>query len=492
MTKSTKKPACAVSNVASTASQSAVSGHPHLGNGDFRAITEVLDTRLPLGQQRRTAQSVLDPQTVASLAELRTEAHAENANGHSLFLCAQCGQPVFVAQRPAAPDVPRNGDAAYFKHFSDKDAPACSWRTQPNLHSIGSAQYNGAQEGLDHHSLKQALAECLRHDPRVTEVQVEKRIAGSDGNWRVPDVSAKVDGRMMAFDLQLATLPIFTIHDRANFYAANNIQHVVLTDAVDLARLTQQAFCDMHLTSGGRIFAIDDASIAASLARGTFQLKELSIVPRLVKGRPIHNVWQPRLVGTDAMLLHPGQRQTEGERQYNQALLTAANASFGPQRQAIRRAAAMNLASTAVFEHWNHIARTIGGLNEDSAIAQDLGAVLAFLTQVEICCNVVPEQRPGAHNELQQRLKILLATRHALHWAPLMLHVFKVLPAIEPVIGPANSARLNLLLTQPHTVKPLLRWYAGMICVLHPWLAFRLLVKAPKFLPNLRLTASRA
>ena len=59
-------------------------------------------------------------------------------------------------------------------------------------------------------------------------------------------------------------------------------------------------------------------------------------------------------------------------------------------------------------------------------------------------------------------------------------------------MGPANSARLNALLTQTHTVKPLLRCHAGIIGVLHPWLGFRLLVKAPKFVPNLRLPASRA
>jgi hypothetical protein len=491
MTKSIKKPALAAANSPYDNDLPNGSGPSGQGNSDFRTIAEVLDTRLPPGQQRRTAQSVLGPQSAVSLAELRTDVHGENAKGHSLFLCAQCEQPVFVAQRPAAPDVPRNGDAAYFKHFSDKDAPPCSWRSQ-NLHSVGAAQYTGQQEGLDHHTLKHALADCLRSDPRFTEVQVEKRITGKDHDWRVPDVSAVIDGKVVALDLQLATLPISTILERAGFYDANDIHHVVLTDAVDLARLTQQAFCDMHLTSGGRIFAVDDASIAASLSSRKFQLKELSIVPRLAPGRPVHNVWQSRLVGTDAILMDPGQRRKEGERQYKQTLMAAANASFGPQRQAVRRAAAMDMGSAAVFEHWNHLARAIGGLNEDSAVAQGVGAVLAFLAQVEICCNVVPEQRPTAQRELQQRLQTLLDSRHALHWAPLVIHVFKALPGIEPLIGPANKARLNALLTQTHTVKPLLRWHAGMIGVLHPWLAFRLLVKAPKFLPNLRLPASRA
>jgi hypothetical protein len=489
MTKSIKKPPFHTANTSLTNTTSGASGR--LGNGDFRAIAEVLDTDLPPGQQRRTAQSVLDPQSVVSLAELREEVHERHAAGAPRFLCAQCEAPVFLAQRPAAPDVPRNGAAAYFKHFSDRDAPPCSWRTQ-NLHALGAVQYSGAQEGLDHYSLKHALADCLRHDPRFTQVQVEKRLTGADGSWRVPDVSAMLGDKMVAMDLQLATLPIFTIRGRADFYTANGVHHVVLTDAVDLSRLTQQAFCDLHLTMGGRIFAIDDASIAASLGSGNFQLKELNIAPHLVPNRPVHNIWQSRLVGTDVLLMDPGQRCIEGERHYTQALLGAVNASFGPQRQAIRRAAALKLGIAPVFWHWNHIARAIGGLNDDSAIAQDVGAVLAFLAQVEIFRNLSPEQRPGPQLELQQRLQTLLAGRHALHWAPLVVHVFKTLPLIETAVDPANSARLNTLLTQTHVVKPLIRWHAGMICVLHPWMGFRLLVKAPKFLPSLRLAASRA
>ena len=128
MTKSTKKPALAAAKTPSDNNLPSGSAPAGQGNSDFRTIAEVLDTRLPLGQQRRTAQSVLGPQSAVSLAELRTEVHAEHAKAHSLFLCAQCEQPVFVAQRPAAPDVTRNGDAAFFKHFSDENAPACSWR----------------------------------------------------------------------------------------------------------------------------------------------------------------------------------------------------------------------------------------------------------------------------------------------------------------------------------------------------------------------------
>ena len=490
MTKTTKKPTAAIVQTRQAGALPTRSGRP--GPHDFRAIKEVIDTRQQLGHQRRTAQSVLDPLSAVGLAELRTAVHAENAQGHSVFLCSQCEAPVFLAQRPAAPNVPRSGEAAYFKHFSNPDAPTCSWRTEPNLHSIGGAQFHGQQEGLDHLNLKHALAECLKADPRFTDVQVERRITGADGTWRVPDVSAVFDGRMVAFDLQLATLPIATILERATFYAANKIHHVVLTDAVDLGRLTRQAFCDLYLTMGGRIFAIDDAAIAASLRDRALTLKELRIAPRLVAGRPIHTVWQSRPIGVDTLLMDPHLRQLEGERLFGQALLDAAAASFGRQRRAVRRASAQNQAPASIFEHWNHIARTICALNEDSAIAQDVGPVLVFLAQVEVLNRAAPEQRNGAELEPRQRLAALLATKNALHWAPLVVQVFSAVPAIEPAIGEANRARLSTLLTQTRTVEPLLRWHGAMLSVLHPWLAFRLVTKPPKFPPNLRLRSSRA
>ncbi|MDP2779299.1 hypothetical protein [Devosia sp.] len=53
-------------------------------------------------------------------------------------------------------------------------------------------------------------------------------------------------------------------------------------------------------------------------------------------------------------------------------------------------------------------------------------------------------------------------------------------------------ARLNDLLTSTDKVRPPLRLHAGIIAALYPWLGRRLLMKAPKFGPKMRLPASRA
>ncbi|MEO9299756.1 hypothetical protein [Devosia alba] len=462
------------------------------GNGDYRAIAMVIDTSFPVGQQVRTTQSVLDPLTPVQLAELRAAVHAAQAAGTPRFLCAVCRRPVHLAQRPAGPDVTRNGLAAFFRHFAAAGAPPCPCRTVPGVHNVGAVKFDGLQEGLDHHTLKHALADCLRHDPRFSDVQVEKRITGTDGNRRVPDVSALFEGKRIAYDLQLATLPIATIRERDTFYTANGVHHVWLTDAADLSRLSRQGFCDLHLNMSGRIFAIDDTSIGLSIRDGQFQLQELTILPRLVKDRPIHNVWETALVGTEVILIAPHLRKAEGERRYRRELATLVSASLGAERQAICRAAAMDQGLAPVGLQWTRLARFIRGPGVDAAIASDVGKVLAFLAQVEVFVTHQSGSRPSIERELQRRLGTLLASRHGLHWVPLVLMVFSTLPAIKAAVDPATMARLNTLLISTEKVRPLLRMHAGMIAALYPWLGRRLLMKAPKFGPKMRLPASRA
>ncbi|MBJ6989020.1 hypothetical protein [Devosia sp. MC521] len=142
--------------------------------------------------------------------------------------------------------------------------------------------------------------------------------------------------------------------------------------------------------------------------------------------------------------------------------------------------------------HWTRLARFIRGPGIDGAIASDVGKVLAFVAQVEVFITHQSGSRPSIERELQRRLGPLLASRHALHWAPLVLMVFSTLPSIKAAVDATTMARLNALLTSTDKVRPLLRLYAGMIAALYPWLGRRLLMKAPKFGPKMRLQASRA
>ena len=352
-------------------------------------------------------------------------------------------------------------------------------------------KFDGLQEGLDHETLKHQLADCLRADPRFTDIQIERRVTAPDGSWRVPDVSAMFECRLVGFDLQLATLPVTTILERGSFYAANNVKHVWLTDAADLSRLTQQAFIDLHLNSGGRIFAIGETSVAVSLRSNTFHLLELSILPRLAPQLAPHNVWRRDLVDTSIIFMDPIQRAMDGQRRYRETLTVQATTLFGPDRSAIRQAAGAGQNLRAVGLHWTRIAEAIHGSSTGAAISDDVGLVLAFLAQVERFATAAPADCAARQPELQKRLDGLLAGRHGLHWAPLVELACKTIPALMPALSPTNLTRLNAHRTASETVRPLLRWHAGMLCVLFPWVSFRLLAKAPKHLPQLRIPGGR-
>jgi hypothetical protein len=491
MTNSTKKPANRLAGraIGNNASGGTPPAAPR--GDDYRAIKEVIDTTLPAGQQLRTVQNVADALTQVGVTNLRTELGIARAAGSSRFLCATCGEPVHMAQRPPGPDVPKDGRAAYFKHYANRDAPPCTCRTPHSAHDVGAVKFAGLQEGLDHETLKHQLAECLSADPRFTDVQTERRVTAKDGSWRIPDVSAMFEGQLVAFDLQIATLPIATILARGSFYAANGVKHVWLTDAADLSRLTQQAFIDLHLNSGGRIFAISDASLAVSLRSKTFHLSELSILPRLAPELALHNVWRRDLVDSSVIFMNPVQRAMEGQRRYREALTVQATTLFGPDRSAIRQAAGASQTLRTVGLHWTRIANAIRGSSIEAAIPDDVGLVLAFLAQVERFATAAPADRAGRRPELQKRLDDLLSGRHGLHWAPLVELACKAIPGLMPALSPTNLARLNAHRTASNTVRPLLRWHAGMLCVLFPWLGFRLLAKAPRHLPQLRIPGGR-
>ncbi|MDB5613145.1 MAG: hypothetical protein JWQ22_798 [Devosia sp.] len=237
-----------------------------------RAISTVIDTTFPSGQQERQAQAILDPLTEHDLTVLRAEVRTGYNSGTSRFLCPGCRGPMFVAQNPAGSGVPTDGRGAHFKHYAVKGAPACDLRTEANLRSVGAVKFAGLAEGADHAGLKLQLALALSQDPDVTDILVEQQIRASDGSWCQPDVRAMINGKLVAFDVQLAAASLQTIQNRIAFYKANEVCHVWLTDAASLARLGQLAFRDLFLQSGGRILAIDSDVLAVCVESATFQL----------------------------------------------------------------------------------------------------------------------------------------------------------------------------------------------------------------------------
>jgi hypothetical protein len=357
-----------------------------------------------------------------------------------------------------------------------------AWAAEPRLPGCKCRPQLGAQCGEV--GLGQRVEHGLGQDPDITDIQVERQIRASDGSWRQPDVSAAIDGQLVAFDIQLADAPLVTIQERGAFYRTNGIRHVWLTSAADLSRLSQLAFRDLHLNAGGRIFAIDTDVVAACVQSATFQLKELSIVPRLVPERPVHNIWDVAMVGRAVILMDPHQRKLEGEKRYQEALRVQVTPHFGPERTIIRQAAAQRRSLGWVAPQWDAIASQTKARNADTAKFDGVSEVLAWLHAVEVYVKSrEPALRATALEALHAATERLLAVRNARDWAPLVVTTGQLLPSVEAALSAENRARLTALLTATEPVVGVVRSYANMLAILYPWLAFRLIVKAPKFGP---------
>ena len=84
-------------------------------------------------------------------------------------------------------------------------------------------------------------------------------------------------------------------------------------DAGDTDRLGRLVFSDLHLRVGGRIFAMNDAVVPASMASGQFWLIELSLLLRLRKFLPLDSIWQASQFDLAVIMLAPLQRKLAGE-----------------------------------------------------------------------------------------------------------------------------------------------------------------------------------
>lgn len=452
----------------------------------LRAIQAVTDTTMPSGQQVRLARNILDPLTEVGLSELRADVRTAYVAGYPRFRCPDCNEPLFVAQNPASADTPRDGRGAHFKHHANADAPPCRRRTAANLHDIGAVKFAGLGEGTDHSNLKHMLAFCLSQDPNVTDIEIERQIRALDGSWRQPDVSFVLDGQAVAVDVQLAAASLATILERGVFYAANKIRHIWVTDSADLERLSQLAFRDIYLAMGGRIFALDADVAAACVEQSRIQLWELSIMPRLAPRLPVHNVWEGDVVDQETILMDPATRKAEGEKRYRQALATQVAQHFGPQRASMRSALAEGKALAWMRPEWTTIARQIKGRDIDTAIAQGVGAVLAWLFAVEAYASCTePTARRPALAAMHQATATVLTIRNANDWAPLMETVCKMSPPVQAAIGADHRDQLNALLAATEPTTSVVRNHAQMLSVLFPWIAFKLLVKAPRFNPSI-------
>jgi hypothetical protein len=369
----------------------------------------------------------------------------------------------------------------HFAHYANGGTP-CDWRSGSRLRDARAAQYDGQQEGERHQQYKADLADMLDSDGRFTDVKVEKRAIGDTSTWRQPDVSAVFEGRRVAFDIQLATLSPADIVAREEFYRAEGIHYVWVADAERLQDLNQQAFRDICLASGGRLFAIGTRAFVASMETGLLQLEELTLEPRIDPPKAIYNRWEREIVGAEIIMTDAGTRRREGMDEYGRDLWVAADRRFSQELTRLRASAAKIGVPPAV--EYDKVAMVVGSAGYHRAITDGIAPVLSLLRQIELAGKATGDERAAAHLRLRERIEVVLGHRStAGMWSPLLARLVHMYPLVTTAMTPAMNERLAVV-RRSWVGNPGTRYHRRMLAVLFPWLAFDLLASPPKYGPR--------
>lgn len=357
------------------------------------------------------------------------------------------------------------------------------------MRDTGAGQFGGKQEGEPHWRLKNCLADSIRCDPDFSQPVVDKHFIKIGAGHRRPDVFTTYKGQPIAFEQQLARLPLTTITERTAAYRAAGITLVWVTSAHELSLLNNQSFRDLYLASGGRILAVDAASYQRSEETSVLHLRELSLEPCIQHPFAVYNRWRSSMVGPDVIFMPDGQRHTEGQRAYATALAEKLQAKAPGLTEKIASAVASGAELNLVAAEWSALAKLVGGRDLRQSIQDELPRVLRWLQAVERLINASGTDKAAAGKVVAACAAAILAARTGKHWVPLIEHVAEAVPAVAAVITPELRTNLVRLKASPGKLNAFHAYHRHMISALHPWLAFWLLAKAPNGLaPHQRLT----
>lgn len=447
-----------------------------------RAIRKVIDAR---GAEPviMPVDALLDGMTAVDLTTVRRAIAQERCEGNMLFRCGQCNSPVYLAVSHTASTG--DGRGAYFKHYGGTPTE-CDWRTPDVMRDTGADQFGGLQEGEDHQRLKNCLADSIRCDPDFSEPMVDKHFIKIGDGHRKPDVLASYKGRPIAFEVQLARMPLPTITERTAAYRAAGITLVWVTSAHELALLNNQSFRDLYLASGGRILAVDAASYERSEETSVLHLRELSLEACIQHPFSVYNRWRSRMVGPEVILMPEAQRHAEGQRAYAAALAEKLQAKAPTLMEKIAITVASGADLALVAAEWSALAKLVGARDLRQSIQDELPRVLRWLQAVERLNNATGPDMAVAGKVVADAA--IVAGRTGKHWIPLIEHVADAVPAVAAVLTPELRTKMLRVKASPGKLHPFHAYHRHMISALHPWLAFWLLAKAPNGLaPHQRL-----
>lgn len=258
-------------------------------------IAEVLDLE---SGEHFSAEDIIgvEPDKVSQLRlSLRTLLEEDTPK----YACSMCGVPVYLVCR---------GEDHLFHFRHTLEDGRCSAKTRGLLSQdeIDARKYNGAKESALHLRMKNWVADCLRLDPRFSDVQVEERWKGRlTGDWRKPDVRASYGSLPVAFEIQLSTTHLNVIAKRRLFYLKEGALLVWIFARFneDNRRLTQD---DVFYNNNQNAFVVNQRTVTASQEAGHFRLGCTWAEPLSSKATsPLRH----ELVSFHDLTLDPGRQQ---------------------------------------------------------------------------------------------------------------------------------------------------------------------------------------
>lgn len=442
---------------------------PALSN---RAINQVRDLRND--GVVLNVSNLLDGLSAPAFADLRRAVADGQSTGDIPFACAQCGEPVYLTSGKGATGDGRTG---FFRHYANNNVECC-WRSGTHVRSQGAVQFGGMQEGSEHKALKASLVSVLLADIEVTHLEVEQRVTVGT-HWRQPDVLATIDGQRVAFEIQLARLPLTTMVERGKFYRESGIHMVWVTSAANVLDLTAQTFRDICYLTGGRIFVVDADCVGLSRSTASFQLKELSLEPVVRAPYSLFNRWKTDYVGREVVLMPEAKRRVEGARRYGGKLSRLVDAHDAGAVPFIKGITNERKDMQAGRKQWQSLATFLGGRFFAESVEADISLVLSMLNWMEMLVASDPEVATVVQRHVGQAALAVLRSRNGLNWLGLVELLSRHNRHFAAAMDMYALPILNKLRARTDKAYPYHLYHRHMLSALYPGLAFYLLAKAP-------------
>lgn len=249
-----------------------------------RTITEVLN--LKTGQFIQSEAFFSQPEDEVFQERYRLE---ESIKKNERYLvCPYCQQSVKIRGKL------QGLRTLHFAHLRDSDD--CPIKTSQHYteEEVLKMKYNGLKESDAHLHMKHLLAKSLRADPAFSDVMIEEifRDKGGLKEWKKPDISAKVHGTDIVFEIQLSTTFLSVLVERDIFYKKNHTYIGWIfndfTANIDEQRFTEK---DILYSNNCNAFIVNNQTCQHSEEEQKFYLVCHYLEP-VIQDRHIVNEWR--------------------------------------------------------------------------------------------------------------------------------------------------------------------------------------------------------